>query len=414
MKQPPLWSNPNFRLLWLALVVSGLGDVLFTVGVIVTVFEQTGSALQTAGVMVATTLPAFLFSPTAGAIVDRYPRQQVMVLIDLFRAGLVGLLWLLSRAGPLDIWLLYVVVAGLAAANAFYLPARQALIPAIAPRDQLVQANSIVLGTNQGTMAVGFTFGGFLILWLSLDNLIAIDLLTFIASAAIVPFIRPSFDPPSGSPVRRPPFRQSVREGLDYLRRHPVARPLVVMEALEHIPHGVWTAALMLVFVERALQGSPDDWGAQNGAYWFGTFVGAVIATAARHWIGRRPGWIIIANAGLLGLFTLIYAASPNNLFALIMAFVFGPPMAIRDVAQDTLLQASVAPDMLGRIYALRHMAWNLTFMSSALVLSFLADFLPVRLIYAAAGVLYLASALFALFRPALRRSTLTPQQAKP
>lgn len=85
-----LLRNRDFALLWLAQIISKLGDVFYNVAIMVAVFEQTGSALQTAGVMVATTLPSFLLGPVAGVLVDRFSRKRVMLITDLVRAGLLG------------------------------------------------------------------------------------------------------------------------------------------------------------------------------------------------------------------------------------------------------------------------------------------------------------------------------------
>ncbi|MFT5085865.1 MAG: DHA3 family macrolide efflux protein-like MFS transporter [Candidatus Latescibacterota bacterium] len=82
-------GNRNYRLLWLDFLVSTTGDVLFRVGIIVTIFEHTGSALQTVGVTIATSLPGFFLGPFAGAWVDRYSRQHLMMAADLFSSLLV-------------------------------------------------------------------------------------------------------------------------------------------------------------------------------------------------------------------------------------------------------------------------------------------------------------------------------------
>lgn len=70
-----LLKNPNYLRLIVAQLISTTGDIVFEMGVMVTIFEQTGSALQTMGVTVAITLPPFLLGPVAGALVDKYPRK---------------------------------------------------------------------------------------------------------------------------------------------------------------------------------------------------------------------------------------------------------------------------------------------------------------------------------------------------
>jgi len=114
-----LLSRRSFGLFWLAQFMSITGDVFLEVGVMVTIFEQTGSALQTAGVMLAKTIPPFILGPFAGVLADRCPRQRVMVVMDLIRALVVGLLLLVVRQGTVTSWGIYAVVAGLATAMTF-------------------------------------------------------------------------------------------------------------------------------------------------------------------------------------------------------------------------------------------------------------------------------------------------------
>lgn len=415
-----LLKNRDFALLWLAQIVSGIGDVLYSVGVMVTIFERTGSALQTAGVLVASNLPGFLLGPIAGAIIDNAPRRLVLLLSDLFRALLVASLLLFSSGDEFSVLGIYLVVAGLGAATTFYKPARQALLPALVSREELVRANSLIISTYHATLAAGYALGGLLVVWLGFYTLIILDLFIFILAALLVALIRSPADRRRGVGERRS-LRRAIRDGARYLRDAPLPRTLVIMEVVEHIPHAVWTSALMLVFVSQALNGTPSDWGYQNAAFYSGMLAGAVLAVLIAAPLGRRPGWFIIGNALLFALLTVAYAFSPSVLFAIILCFAFGPTAALRDVAQDSLLQATVEHDLLGRVYALRGAAANLTYMLSGLLLAYLADQFNVRWVYAGAGFLYLLTGFYALSSRALRRSQITeadgvapPLPAKP
>ncbi|MCB0188423.1 MAG: hypothetical protein KDE31_29335, partial [Caldilineaceae bacterium] len=233
-----------------------------------------------------------------------------------------------------------------------------------------------MIGTKQATMAAGYVLGGILILSIPFPAIVTIDLATFLASALLVMLIHAATEVwTHDTTAPATPLWRSIRNGVGYLREHKIARPLVIMEIIEHIPHGVWTGALMLVFVERALHGDATEWGYQNAAFFTGMFVGAVVASSAGHLLNRSAGWVIVINAFLSALLTFVYAASPTNLFAVILAFSFGPPMALRDVAQDTLLQVTVADRIRGRVYAIRNMFRNVMFLLAGLFFAWLADF---------------------------------------
>ncbi|MEM7111794.1 MAG: MFS transporter [Chloroflexota bacterium] len=406
-----VWQNRNFLFLWLAQVISGTGDVFYSIGVMVRVFEQTGSALQTTGVLIAQSLPRFFLGPIAGAMVDKYPRQRVLILMDLIRAGLVGLLLLFVRQGEVNLWGIYLVVAGLTAASTFYQPARIAIVPSIVQRTDLVQANSILIGTQQGTMALGFALGGLLVLQIDFTVFVLCVIVAFLLAAgltAVLQVQRRTADE-KGQQQAETPMLQSIREGYTHLKDHPVVRPLVVMEWLEHVPHGIWTSALMLVFVEKALDADADAWGYMSAMYFGGMIVGSILASMAAKRLESRPGWIIVGNALASGVLTLIFALSPTVLSATLLAFFFGPPSAVRDVVQDTLLQTVSKEEVLGRVYALREMGRWIVFMLAGLVFAWLADRMDIRQIYLLGGVLYLGTAVYAYVNKALRESRITP-----
>jgi MFS family permease len=401
-----LLHNRNFALLWLAQIISKFGDVFYNVAIMVTVFEQTGSALQTAGVMVATALPSFLLGPAAGVLVDRFSRRHVMLATDLMRASLLAVLLVLVVNNQLSVWGIYLIVAGLSAASTFFEPARLAIVPSVVPQEELVQANSLVMTTNQAVLALGYALGGTLILLIGFEAMIVLDLASFLVAVLAVALIQiPGWATSQGPLAQRMALHQAVADGLRYLRSHTLARPLIIMEIMEHFPHAIWTSALMLVFTREALGAGSAVWGWQNAIFYGGQMAGATLAAVMAMRLARRPGWAIVGNAFLFSLLTIAYALSPSVAFTLVLCFCFGPTSAMRDVAQDSLLQASVDSHVMGRLYATRNMFANLAFMLAGIGFAWLADQVDVRWVYGIGGLLYLATAIFAFSSTAIRSS---------
>ena len=401
-------SNRHFLFLWSVNAVTTLAIELFTVTILVTIFEQTESTLQAAGTMVARTLPAFLLGPVAGVLTDRFPRKNVLISMDAIRLLLVAFaIWFLQGNGTVPVVGIYLILAGLAAAGTFHRPARLALIPSLVAPEQLVKANSIILVTNQVMMALSYTVGGWLILTVPLRQ-IAMGVIVLFALGVIMAVLIVVPKRQEGEAVSAAEsFWQSFLSGWRYLRQHPTARPLTVMETVEHLPHGIWTGALMLAFTAQALQGDASDWGYQTTGYFTGMIVGSLGSLVISRWLSRYPGRIIVLNACVSGLLTLAFANSRTVMIAVILAFLFGPPSAVRDVAQDSLLQGTVTKGQLGRVYATREMLRNVVFMFAGIFFAWLSAFVPVRLIYVAGGIVYLLTGLYALSNKALRESSM-------
>ncbi len=402
--------NKHFLLLWVVNILTTMAVELLTITILVTVFEETGSTLQAAGAMVARTLPAFLLGPIAGVLVDRYPRKNVLIGMDVVRLLLIiTAVFTLTSTSNIPVITIYIILTGISAADVFHRPARISLIPSLVTREQLVQANSFILASTQIMMAISFTLGGWLILVVPLQQIaMGIAGLFLLAVGTAVFMVIPK-RAPEEEEKEEESIWQAFISGWQYLRNHPIARPLTIMETVEHLPHGIWTGALLLTFTVKALNGDAADFGIQTTGYFSGMILGSLAALAMSDWLRRYPGRIIVIDACLAGLLTLAFSTSQTVLISAILAFLFGPPVAVRDVAQDALLQGTVDEDQLGRVYATREMLRNVVFMFAGVFFAWLSDFVPIRTIYQIGGVMYVLTGLYALSNKPLRESKLTP-----
>jgi MFS family permease len=403
-----LFHNRNYRLLWFSHFAGTLANELFSISIVVLVFASTGSTLQTTGVLVARHLPPLLLGPVAGSLVDRLPRRMVLAVAQLVRAAIVALALLPALSE--QVWLGFALVFVLTLAEIVQKPAMLATLPTIVAQDQIVRANSLIFTTTQAAFAIAYLVGGFLVVAVGIIPLVALDIALFLlaaASAALLTSI------PQLKQSAQESFWQTVATGFVYLRQHQMARSLITVEFLESWPHGAWTSALMLSFTAQALQAGTDAWGLQNGAFFAGQIIGALLALAYANRLARRPGWVIIGNGFLMGALTLAYAASNTVLAATVISLAFGPPFAMRDVAQDALLQTTVDHDVLGRIYAAREMFARVAFLAGGLLFAALADLFAIRQVYVISGVMYCLVAVYAMASTVLRRSTIaTPSSA--
>jgi len=394
-----------FLFLWLTQLFATLANELTTISIVVLVFGTTGSALQATGVLVARNLPPLLFGPFVGSVVDRWPRRPVLVAANLLRAALLGLFLYAAVTGGRSLWAGYLLVFGLTVVEILHKPALLATLPVVVPTERLVWANSVFFTTTQVVFTIGYTAGGLTSTVIGPQLLATINLGLFLLAAGSAYLAGPIASPTG--PVASVHFWRNVADGFAYLRKHRLARTLITVEFLESWPHGVWTSALMLSFTVEALGADVDAWGYQSGAFFAGQLFGALLALSATRWLGRRPGWVIIANGFVMSVLTFAYAASPSVLIAILVSMAFGPPFALRDVAQDSLLQTSVASGMLGRVYALREMFARLAFLVGGLLFAQMADRLGLRETYGLAALLYGLTALYTLWSAVLRRSRL-------
>jgi len=129
----------DFAWLWAGQAISQIGDGVSKVALVWFVYSLTGSALQSTLIGVLETLPPLLLGPFAGVFLDRLPKRESMILIDVVRAILLTLIPLLHVAGMLNLMWLYAIVFGNAVFGMAFGPALNAAIPLIVEPGQLTR-----------------------------------------------------------------------------------------------------------------------------------------------------------------------------------------------------------------------------------------------------------------------------------
>ncbi|HYE78918.1 MAG TPA: MFS transporter [bacterium] len=226
-----LRGNLPYRRLVLANVISLLGDWLDLIAITELVTELSKKpespmtqATALAGVMVARFLPTFLLGPIAGNVADRYPRHQVMVWANAVSAACVlAFLWFLTPQGlPMIIVLMFLKMG----AASFFIPANQASVPMVVPREHLQEANALGSTTWSLMAVVGAIAGAFVVDAIGARLALVVDALTFlVANFFLWKLALPPADP---SMSAKRGFHDFV-DGLRYIAGHrEVVLPLFV------------------------------------------------------------------------------------------------------------------------------------------------------------------------------------------
>ena len=134
-------SNQNFRRLWMAQIVSEIGDWFYTLAIYSLLMQLTGRASAVALALILQVLPLTFIGPTAGVVNDRVSRKRVMIAADVVRAIIV-LSMLLVRTKSM-VWLVYPLLLLETIGAAFFERARTSVMHNITPREDLVVANTI-------------------------------------------------------------------------------------------------------------------------------------------------------------------------------------------------------------------------------------------------------------------------------
>ncbi len=214
----PVLKNKFFKYLWTSQISSQLTINIMNFVFLIWLYEKTGSAISTAFLWVAYSLPAILVGPFASATVDLIDRRKMLIATNLLQC-LTILFFALAHGG--NIFLLFEVVFIYSLLNQFYVPAESASLPSLLPKDELAQGNSLFLLTQQGSLVIGFGIAGFLLAILGFENtLLLCSFFLFIAflSTVFLPKLTTGYDAPDTFELAVSSFFNKIIEGYKFIK----------------------------------------------------------------------------------------------------------------------------------------------------------------------------------------------------
>jgi predicted MFS family arabinose efflux permease len=405
--------NHNFRRLWLAQIVSEIGDWFYTLAIYSLLLQLTGRASSVALALVLQVLPQTFVGPAAGVVNDRVRRRRVMIAADLARMVIVfAMLLVRSRS---TVWLVYPLLLLETVMAAFFEPARNAVIPNIIPREDVLLANTLSAATWSVNLLVGAALGGVVAALLGRDAVFMLNALSFLISAVLIARMR--FAEPhaqSAAPLRASDALDfsPVVEGIRYVRKDRRLLAAVLAKAGELMigPSWVLFTVMGTQYFHVHLRGIDPQRGALlgmsllMGARGIGAVMGPLFSA---RWAGQsdrrlRLGILlgyVVAGAGYFGL-----GISPNVWVACLWIALAHCGGSTVWVFSTTLLQLNTEDRFRGRVFSADLGFSMLTIAIGAYVCGmFLDRGVSARLVASATGAIMLVPA--ALWAWAMRRS---------
>ncbi len=353
-----------FRHLWLSLGLSSFGDwlgLLATTALAAALGSQSSYAaanLAVSGVLILRLAPAIVFGPLAGALADRFDRKVTLVVGDVVRFALFASIPLVGT-----LWWLFVATVLIEIVGLFWMPAKDATVPNLVPRERLEAANQLSLATTYGSAPfAALLFAGLSSITGLLDRVFpvapsAIDIalylnaLTYLVAALVIWRLDmprraaavSSSDPSQGGSVWR-----TIVEGWQFIGQTPLIRGLVVGML------GAFGAGGFVIGVAPTFSADLGAGSSGYGVLFASVFTGLAIGM----WVGPRllaefTRWRLFAIAIVVaGVWLALIALIPNIVLAVIFAALLGAGAGVAWVTGYTLLGLEVADELRGRTFA--------------------------------------------------------------
>ena len=393
--------NSDFGLFWLAQAISRFGDPITLIALATVTYQRTQSALFTALAVVIATVPTAVFGFFAGAIGDALGHRRAMFLSDVARVALIGVVPVLLDLGA-PLIAAYACVFFAATFGAVFNPARIAIIPQLVPSEGLASANSMVASTDRTVEILGALAAGFLVATVGAAAFY-VDAATFAISAVLLAALR--MRPHETEPFRPSHLYADAVEGMRFLLHQPILRANTYFSLAAQLALPVVNGLTPVYLVRRFANGDAEFGAALFGVAEAALAAGAVGAglTLPEYMTQFRKGRLLLAGFGMYGTLLILLGLAPSLLPAMVIFVLMGVANVIFVVPNITLSQEVTPPELRARVFGARIALLNLSWLPIIVISGALADRVDAGLLIAIAGVVTLATALFAArFVPAV------------
>jgi MFS transporter, DHA3 family, macrolide efflux protein len=345
-----------FVWIWFGELISILGTAMTRFAVTIWAYQQTGQATTLALMGFFNTIAYVVFSPLAGALVDRLNRKWVMVLSDLGAALVtLGLLALYS-AGRMQIWHLYLAGMLSNGLGAFQDPAFTASVSVLVPKAQLTRANGMLSLAEDSSQMFAPVLAGMLLLPLRVNGIMVLDLVTCLVAVVIVLASRiPQPAVSAEGRAARGRLRHDLSFGLRYIARHPGLAGLLAIFTLVNLFAALTYFGVLPAMILARSGGDEKALGMVQSMLGVGGVLGGLLFSL---WGGPKKriyGFLTaIVGSFLLGDFLFAIGRSlPMWLIAAFCSAVFIPAILSCYAA---IWQTRVPLDLQGRVLSAKSM----------------------------------------------------------
>jgi predicted MFS family arabinose efflux permease len=345
-------ASRNFRLLWIANVVSTSGTWMQNVAQRWLVYTLTGSALLLGADDLLAGLPILLLTLVGGVMADRYNRRYLLMASQALQLTCALILMTLVYFHVIQIWHILALSFAAGVGQAFGGPAFQSLIPSLVPRRDL--PNAVALNSIQFNLSriMGPVIAGATVASLGMAACFGLNGVSFLFVIGALLLM----NVPPQTPGPRRSLMQEMMSGLRYVRNQPALTMLMALaffSAFLAFP----LQTLLPVFARDVFGQSVGGYARMLGFSGAGAVVGALFVA----WQGKsaRMAQNALIVQGLLGAGMVAFAYSRWAPLSYALLFFTGGTTMVLASTMMSLIQLIAPDDMRGRVMSIYNVAFR-------------------------------------------------------
>ena len=389
----------NYGLLWVAQLISMIGDWAMFAALPFFIYELTSSVMATGAMFMIQVVPSLVFGSVAGVFVDRWDRRWTMIGSSLFRGAVLVIL--LGVRSTDMIWLVYLVGFLESTASQFFGPANNALLPTLVEEDQLLTANSLdSLGEN-GARLIGPALGGVLLASIGLQGVIFFDIGSYLLAALLMYFIRvpvgvavPALADDGSAGNALSAFWGEFTAGLKLVARKPALSRIFLVLGIAALGDSILTV-LLVAFIQDVVGVGSAEFGLLLTVRGVAGILGGIAVGA----IGSKFKPKHLISFGLIGTGVALVAMVIWPFFAisLLIMILLSVPLMAWLISSQTWVQTHAPGEYRGRVFGFYGTLSALLMLIGMAFASGMGDTLGISTTLYFGGGIYILSGVLAL-----------------
>ncbi|CAI3445016.1 MFS transporter [Enterococcus cecorum] len=366
----------SFYLLVTSQSLANLADVFLRLSLIADIYLVTHSMMATTVIPVLIGLSAFIASFLVPLVTKKFPMNQVLSFTQLAKTLLLLLLVVSLNICAYPIAIVYICIVGISIFDGFAQPVSSALIPTYLT--DLARGNALFATISEIISVVGWSLGGILYGYLHLIGSLWVIFALYLL-ASILSFVLPTAQ---CEVIENETSWQSVTKGWRFIFTNKTLSVVVGCNLFEILANSIWVSSIILVFVTQILHQDEHYWGYINTTYSLGIILGGALIYRYAEKVSDKKCKSIILALLFAASMTLIGLVSANVWIFLICSVGIGFFSQLKEIPETVLLQSAVAENQLVHLYAALEVISTLSFSLFTLVMSSLAQYFGVRVVF--------------------------------
>ncbi|KYG32787.1 MFS transporter [Bacillus gaemokensis] len=369
-----------------------LANVVYVMILTTHIYVTTKSATITALFPLLQVIANLIASASAPLLMNRFPSYSLLVTLQWVKAFLFILLTVLFPFLSSSVTALLTFIILISLCGGWSSPLLYAVLPRLTPQEKLVKVNSVFSFSTQIVQAAAYSFTSIVVLLIGATSTLMINNILMIFGCITLYVSLRSIQTEQAA-EKSAEKSAALLEGWKLLFQHPSLRAVTYMDLIETFAGTIWIGGITMAYVTTALHKGEEWWGYINTSYYIGTLLGGLLAWRMSTYIQNNLIRSMALGSLLFSVFTFLYGITSNGFIALFLCVLMGPAYQIRDISQTTVLQSSVPPSLLSKMYTAHGTLTSTVSGLSMLGVGIIADTFDVRTIYIIAAFLILCSA---------------------